>query len=89
MEFLWVQWLGIKPGYQSGSKAGRLPKVGFVKDNNEDAFGFLDPELVIRGSHLVPDFKSGRTGDLMSYDGPTIARRPDEKDDWMNFYVNM
>ena len=89
MEFLWVWWLGTEPGYQSGSKVGHLPKVGFVEDNDKDAFGFLDPELVIRGSHLVPDFNSGRTDDLMSYDEPTVARCPDEKDDWMNFYVNM
>ena len=43
MEFLWVRWLGIEPGYCSGSKVARLPKVGFVEDANEDAFGFLDP----------------------------------------------
>ena len=79
MEFLWVRWLGIEPGHRSGSKAARLPKVGFVKATDEDAFGFLDPNLIIRGSHLIPDFHSGRTSDLMPYDGPTIARCPDEK----------
>ena len=89
MEFLWVRWLGIEPGHRSGSKAARLPKVGFVEATDEDAFGFLDPDLIIRGSHLIPDFHSGRTSDLMPYDGPTIARCPDEKDDWMNFYVNV
>ena len=89
MEFLWVRWLGIEPGYRSGSKVARLPKVGFVEDADEDAFGFLDPDLVIRGSHLIPDFNSGRTRNLMLYDGPTIARPHDDKDDWTNFYVNM
>lgn len=59
MEFLWVRWLGIEPGYRPGSKVARLPKVGFVEDTDEDAFGFLDPDLVIRGSHLIPDFNSG------------------------------
>ena len=89
MEFLWVQWLGIEPGYRSGSKVARLPKVGFVEDSDKDTFGFLDPDLVIRGSHLIPDFNSGRTHDLMPYGGLTVARPPDQKDDWMNFYVNM
>lgn len=88
MEFLWVRWLGIEPGYRSGSKVARLPKVGFVEDSDSDAFGFLDPDLVIRGSHLVPDFNSGRTTNLMSHNGPTAARSPNEKDDWTNFYVN-
>ena len=89
MQFLWVQWLGVEPGYHSGSKVARLPKVGFVEDADEDAFGFLDPDLIIRGCHLIPDFNSGQTSDLMPYDGPTVARLPEEKDDWMNFYVNM
>ena len=89
MEFLWVRWLGAEPGYRSGSRVARLPKIGFVEDTDHDAFGFLDPDLVIRGSHLIPDFNSGRTCDLMSYSGSTVARFPDEKDDWMNFYVNM
>jgi hypothetical protein len=88
MEFLWVRWLGIEPGHRSGSKVARLPKVGFVEDTDEDAFGFLDPDLVIRGSHLIPDFHSGRTTNLMSYCGPSAARSPGETDDWMNFYVN-
>ena len=89
MEFLWVRWLGIEPGYRSGSRVARLPKVGFVEVTDQDAFGFLDPDLVIRGSHLIPAFHSGRTRNLMPYDGPTIARSVGENDDWVNLYVNM
>ena len=89
MEFLWVRWLGAEPGYHSGSKVAHLPKVGFVEETDDDAFGFLDPDLVIRGAHLIPNFNLGRTSKLMSYDGVTVARPPGEKDDWMNFYVNM
>ena len=89
MQFLWVRWLGAEPGYRSGSRVALLPKVGFVEVTDGDAFGFLDPDLVIRGSHLIPAFHSGRTSDLMPYDGPTFARSADEKDDWVNFYVNM
>jgi len=47
MEFLWVRWLGAEPGYHSGSRVARLPKVGFVEDADQDAFGFLDPDLII------------------------------------------
>jgi len=89
IQFLWVRWLGTEPGYRSGSRVARLPKVGFVEATDDDAFGFLDPDLVIRGSHLIPVFHSGRTSDLMPYDGVTSARSTGEKDDWMNFYVNM
>ena len=89
MQFLWVRWLGAEPGYHFGSKVARLPKVGFVEATDEDTFGFLDPDLIIRGSHLIPAFNTGRTCSLMSYDGPTITRSSDEKDDWVNFYVNV
>jgi hypothetical protein len=89
MQILWVRWLGIEPGYRSGSRVARLPKIGFVDAADEDAFGFLDPDLVIRGSHLIPAFHFGRTRNLMPYDGSTVARSDSEKDDWVNFYVNM
>jgi hypothetical protein len=89
MQFLWVRWLGTEPGYRSGSRVARLPKIGFVEATDEDAFGFVDPDLVIRGSHLIPAFHFGRTCELMPYDGPTAARSVGEKDDWLNFYVNM
>ena len=67
----------------------RLPKVGFVEETDGDAFGFLDPDLVIHGSHLIPDFNLGRTQVLMPYNEPTVAQPLDQKDDWTNFYVNM
>ena len=89
MQFLWVRWLGIEPGYTSGSRVARLPKIGFVEAMDKDVFGFLDPDLVIRGSHLIPTFHSGQTCTLMPYDGPTTTRPTGEKDDWVNFYVNM
>ena len=89
IQFLWVRWLGAEPGYRSGSRVARLPKVGFVEVTDDDAFGFLDPDLVIRGSHLIPAFHSGRTHSLMPYEGSSVARSADEKDDWVNFYVNM
>ena len=89
MQFLWVRWLSAEPGYRSGSQVARLPKIGFVEATDDDAFGFLDPDLVIQGSHLVPAFHSGRTHDLMSYRGPAAARPVGETDDWVNFYVNV
>jgi hypothetical protein len=89
MEFLWVRWFGIEPDYTSGARVARLPKVGFVPDTDENAFGFLDPTLVLRGCHLVPAFMVGRTQSLLRTTSLTAARRPNEIDDWVNFYVIM
>ncbi|KAJ7617570.1 hypothetical protein B0H17DRAFT_965353, partial [Mycena rosella] len=91
MEFLWVRWYGAEPGYRSGFQAARLPKIGFVPDIDEYAFGFLDPSLVLRGCHIVPAFDAGRTTDLLTiHPGEATAARPvGDTDDWVNFYVIM
>lgn len=89
IEFLWVRWFGVEPNYQSGPYVARLPKIGFVPETDEMAFGFLDPSLVLRGCHLVPAFKDGRTSALLNTTSSTAARHPDEADDWTNYYVMM
>ena len=88
MEFLWVRWFGIEIGHRYGFKVARLPKVGFVEENDPSAFGFLNPSLVLRGCHLIPSFVNGRTSDLLKTIH-TAARPPGEFDDWAAFYVNM
>jgi len=88
MEFLWVRWFGIVPGHKYGFKVARLPKVGFVPDTDDQAFGFLDPSLVIRGCHLIPAFADGRTSELLTTQN-TAARLPGEIDDYAAYYVSM
>jgi hypothetical protein len=88
MEFLWVRWYGEVPGHRWGFKAARLFKVGFVPDTDDQAFGFLDPSLVVRACHLVPAFNDGRTADLLRAQ-ISAARRPGEAEDWRAFYVMM
>ena len=90
MDFLWVRWFGDEPGYHSGFRRACLPKIGFVESTDDFAFSFVDPADVICGSHLIPAFNAGRSAVLLPY-SPSIARRlkPEEVDDWLNFYVNM
>ena len=92
MEFLWVRWLGVVPDYAFGRHLARLPKIGFIPDSDEFAFGFLDPSLVLRGCHLIPAFEDGRTTELLTTTATcsiTEARPSGEKDDWANYYVGM
>ncbi|KAJ7140771.1 hypothetical protein C8R44DRAFT_726491 [Mycena epipterygia] len=89
MEFLWVRWLGVEPSYRSGFKVAWLPKVGFVPEEDVNAFGFLDPSLVLRACHLVPAFAGGRTSELLKTVSPTTARPLNETDDWEKFYVTI
>ncbi|KAH7927896.1 hypothetical protein BV22DRAFT_1006163 [Leucogyrophana mollusca] len=88
LEFLWVRWFGVMPGHRWGFKEARLPKIGFVPDVDENAFGFLDPSLVIRGCHLIPAFVNGRSDTLLR-PGPSVGRLPEETDDWTAYYVNI
>ncbi|KAJ7246854.1 hypothetical protein B0H12DRAFT_1203237 [Mycena haematopus] len=89
MEVLWVRWMGVEPGFRAGIKMARLPKVGFVEESDPYAFGFLDPQHVIRGSHLIPDFSGGRTNDLLATREITAARSPDDTEDWRTYYVDI
>ncbi|KAI6119509.1 hypothetical protein EV401DRAFT_1861510, partial [Pisolithus croceorrhizus] len=88
MELLWVRWLGVEPGYSCSFREAKLPKVGFVPETDDNAFGFLDPSLMVRGCHLIPSFSDGRTTSLLRQ-GASVARRPTEDDDWCAFYVNV
>jgi hypothetical protein len=87
MEFLWVRWFGLDQEHPSGWHTKRLHRVGFVDGENEAAFGFVNPEQVIRAVHLMPAFHHGRgTSNLK----PSIARPLTEKDeDWVYYYVGM
>lgn len=88
MHFLWVRWLGVEPGHQSGRRHAKLPKLGFVPHTDPYAFGFLDPSFVIRGSHIIPSFADGKTSDLFPAQY-SIARPSGLMEDWVNFHVDM
>ncbi|EDR05496.1 uncharacterized protein LACBIDRAFT_329829 [Laccaria bicolor S238N-H82] len=59
MDFLWVHWFGHDTEYRSGFKACCLPRIRFFDGNEDRAFGFLDPNDIIRAAHLMPAFSQG------------------------------
>jgi hypothetical protein len=88
IEVLYVRWLAPLIGHKSGTNCARLPKVAFVDESDCDAFGFLDPNQVIRSAHLIPAFVSGRGTSSLRH-GKSFARQGDELDDWEAHYVGM
>ena len=87
VEFLWVRWFKRDIKFECGFEARRLPMVQFIPADREGAFGFLDPAVVIRGSHIVPAFDWGKTARFL---GPSRMRQPaDEDEDWEYYKVNM
>ncbi len=86
MHVLWVRWFGRDTHSAAGWDKRRLHTIGFVPEDDEAAFGFLDPDQIVRGVHLIPAFAFGRTAEMLR---PSVVRHPDEKDkDWKFFYVN-
>lgn len=93
MDVLFVRWFRRDVNYPSGWSEKRLHRLQFFdQENPSDAFGFLDPDLVVRGVHLIPAFAFYRTqtDELL---GPSRARRMQDGDDpdkdWKYYYVNM
>jgi hypothetical protein len=61
-----------------------LDRVRFPPMVNECSFDFLDPVLVLRGSHIIPAFTS-----LRKYqNGLGVSACAGDKDDWQEHYVN-
>lgn len=82
MDFLWVRWFVRDTTYKSGSKAKCLCRITF-DDDTDYAFGFLDPQEIIRAVHLTPAFAHGRSAEAL---GPSLVRHPRENDEDWNFY---
>ncbi|OJA15138.1 hypothetical protein AZE42_07562 [Rhizopogon vesiculosus] len=78
MDFLFVRWFR-RDNSPAGWAAKRLQRLElFDVDTPADAFGFLDPDSVVRGVHLIPAF---------AFD---VSGEPDEVDpDWHFYYINM
>lgn len=88
IDFLWVRWFGRENGVPLTSfDTLRLPRIGFVPDDDPRPFGFVDPNEVLRAAHLIPAFAHGRTGNLLP---SSSVRQPREEDkDSVFYYVNM
>ena len=83
INFLWVRW------YQhmeedAGWDASALDCVCFPPMADEHAFGFVDPDDVLWGCHIIPQFLHG----LQHLDGTGISRCAQDALDWHFYYVN-
>lgn len=86
MSFLWVRRFRLDHSFKGGFKRKRLHRIEFLPDSDLNAFGFVDPDEVIRGAHLIPAFAYGPMEPVVE---ASLARKPDELDDWRYHYVNL
>ena len=87
IEIIWVRRFRVENAHSAGFKRRRLYRLEFLPSSDPDAFGFVHPDEIIRGTHLIPAFSHGGTDQFLS--GVSIARNEDEYDDYRYFYVNM
>lgn len=87
LDVVWVRWFQVEPNSSQYFIKKRLPQVKFIHYSDPSAFGFLDPELIIRGVHIIPSFAQGQTNKLLP---ASLVRFPTESDkDYEWYYVNM
>ena len=86
MDVLWVRWFEIDKTHRAGWKAKRLYRIKYIPALEDNAFGFLDPNDIVRGSHLIGGFNLGHRS--CSPGNPASAWDPEEDSDWKTYYVN-
>ncbi len=87
VEFLWVRWfehVDDEP-VQAGWTRRQLDRVRFLPINDQDAFGFVDPAHVLRGSHIIQDFSAGRR---YADDVGGVSTCARDAKDWRQYLVN-
>ena len=85
LEFLWVRWFQrIELPELNGLAGYCLDTVKFLPMARGDAFGFIDPVDVLRGSHLPPAFRRGK----VHSDGKGLSKCAGDARDWKVYYVN-
>jgi len=67
MEFLWVRWFEYDYQWKAGLKQQQLHHLRFTQEGDHHAYGFLDPDDVIHGTHLIPAFTQGQSNGDYNY----------------------
>ena len=83
IDFLWVHWYQyMEEG--AGWDASTLDHVSFLPMADEGAFAFVDPDDVLCGCHIIPQFLCG----LHHLDSTGISCCVQDSLDWHFYYVN-
>ena len=83
LDFLWVRWYELTDD-NVGWGSQRLDTVPFPSMSREDSFGFLNPDDVIRASHVIPCMKEG----FARRDQTGLSRCAQDHADRKLYYIN-
>lgn len=85
IEFLWVHWYQYDATYKSGFKYRRLHRLIPMPLQDSQACGFVDPDDVIRGAHIIPAFAHGKIPPPIHIEGEPVVVQPS----WQYYHVNL
>ncbi|KAG1759885.1 hypothetical protein EDD22DRAFT_781892 [Suillus occidentalis] len=86
IDFLWVHWYRHLGKHSQASRQASLSldHVCFPPIGEQDSFGFIDPDDVLRCCHVIPHFAQG----LQHLDGRGISLCAQDQLDWKSYYIN-
>jgi hypothetical protein len=86
IDFLWVRWYRHLSKHSQASQQASLSldHVCFPPIGEQDSFGFVDPDDVLRCCHVIPHFAQG----LQHSDGRGISICAQDQSDWKSYYIN-
>ena len=83
IDVLWVHWYQYVEE-SAGWDTATVDRVCFPPMADEHAFGFVNPDDVLRGCHMIPQFSCG----LRYPDGTGISHCAQDASYWHFYYVN-
>jgi hypothetical protein len=83
-DFLWVRWFEVVDPGSSGWKHSTLDSLRFPPLHRSDSFGFVDPDDVLRGCHILPAFAKGKRIETKV----DVSRCAKDSKDYLLYYVN-
>ena len=83
-QMLWVRWYEVvnSETRSSGWDSSTLDMLRFPPLHQDNSFGFVDPEVVLRGCHILPAFDKG-----MRESNVNVSRSAKDKKDYLLYYV--
>jgi hypothetical protein len=83
IEFLWVWWYELRNGNNNWSTR-HLDRVSFPPMVDENSFGFIDPDDVLRSCHIIPVLGDG----MARQDGVGLSYCAQDHSVWKSYVIN-
>ena len=79
---LWVRWYEVVDPVSSGWDSSTLDMLRFPPLHQDNSFGFVGPEVVLRGCHILPAFHKG-----IRESNVNVSRSAKDNKDYLLYYV--